>query len=164
MAEGGRGMKVAYEVRESPVGGRGLFALSLITKGTLIWSFKDAPLRVLKESEARQELEAAEKDDVKSKQIFTLLNLWYWSEDDDGNPVLIDNTRDDGRFFNHSSNPCVALGSVLGHTQIASRRDTFALRDINAGEELLDDYNTFGDDPLWYADLLERHNVDVSYM
>ena len=140
-----------------------MFALSPVAKGTLIWSFKDAPLRVLGESEARQEFEAAEKDDVKSKQIFALLNLWYWSEDDDGNPVLVDNTKDDGRFFNHSAEPCVALGSVLGHTK-ASRRDTFALRDIKAGEELLDDYNTFGDDPPWYVALLERHNVDVSYM
>jgi hypothetical protein len=71
----------------------------------------------------------------------------YWQADEVGRPVLIDLRTDDGRFFNHSAKPNIALGSVLtatGLTAADGARSSYALRDIRPGEELLDDYNTYG--------------------
>ena len=41
---------------------------------------------------------------------------------------------------------------------------TYALRNILAGEELLDDYNTYGKPPDWYESLMAKHGVGTSYL
>eukprot|EP01048_Picozoa_sp_COSAG05_P006418 COSAG05_NODE_414_length_10051_cov_120.012158_14_plen_93_part_01 len=88
-----------------------------------------------------------------------LLEYGYWSSV--GTPLLVDISRDDGRFFNHSESPNVYLGSVAaqrrrskGFPASLDPHSTYAAADIAAGEELLDDYNTYGKEPRWYSELL----------
>ena len=65
----------------------------------------------------------------------------------------------------------MALGCVPGARKAAEEvgelpkvNCTYALRDIAVGEELVDDYNTYGQEPAWYMEVLEKHGVDTGYM
>lgn len=48
-------------------------------------------------------------------------------------------------------------GAAAGQSDSYGADDLYALRDIKAGTELLEDYNTYGEDPEWYRRLtMER--------
>ena len=170
----GGGMQVAYEVRASAYG-LGIFAAVDIAAGELIWSFDEANLAVYSEAEAITFVEGAS-----AATLAAVLNNAYWvpGSSESSPPSMVDPSFDDGRYFNHSSLPGgrdVALGSVLaaaastgGGTSMVSEvfdaRSTYALRDIAAGEELCDDYNSYVQEPDWYVELLAKNGVDTSYM
>eukprot|EP00747_Dinoflagellata_sp_TGD_P174194 gnl/TRDRNA2_/TRDRNA2_214106_c0_seq1.p1 gnl/TRDRNA2_/TRDRNA2_214106_c0~~gnl/TRDRNA2_/TRDRNA2_214106_c0_seq1.p1 ORF type:complete len:224 (-),score=35.54 gnl/TRDRNA2_/TRDRNA2_214106_c0_seq1:186-857(-) len=146
-------MQVPYEVRESPHG-HGLFVTASVKSGELVWKFSEADASLFTEAQARAFL-CDHPERVKQ-----ILEYGYWTPGADSH--LIDLSLDDGRFFNHSSSQSnVALGSVVGASDIHS---TYALRDIAADEELLDDYNTYGKEPEWYDKLLASNGIDTSYM
>ena len=62
---------------------------------------------------------------------------------------------DEGKFWNHSTSP--NTGMVAG---AADGNSTYALRDIAAGEELLDDYLKY-EELLWFDALVEKHGAWV---
>ena len=76
-----------------------------------------------------------------------------------------------GRYVNHTNGvQNIALGAVLNERLGVNKykgdelRSSYAAVDIPVGAEFLDDYNTFGDDPQWYEDILAEHGVSVAYM
>ena len=62
---------------------------------------------------------------------------------------------DDGKFWNHSQTP--NTGMVPG---AADGNSTYALRDIAAGEELLDDYLKY-EELEWFDALVAKHGAWV---
>ena len=159
-------MQVPYEVRDATFG-KGLFTPERIPAGTCIWDRSAASLKVFPACEADKHVAKLDRGALR-----TLLEYAYFGADGE----LIDLSGDDGRFFNHSGSRYqrnVALGSVLLEAAETNGSpppegvdpgSTYALRDIAAEEELLDDYNTYHDEPQWYLDLLAEHGVDTSYL
>ena len=75
------------------------------------------------------------------------------------------------RYFNHTNGTQnVALGSALNEMLGVDKykgddlRSTYAVVDIPADAEFLDNYNTYGESPEWYLDMLEEHGVSVAYI
>ena len=59
------------------------------------------------------------------------------------------NRLDDANYWNHSDKPNT-------NSDGEDRMSTYAARDIEAGEELLDDYDTY-EYPQWFVDLGKRY-------
>lgn len=112
-------------VSSIPNAGIGLFADQFIPKDTIIWKYT---------SNFDKIFYAAEFDgaDGLSKDFMQTYCFKF-----DGHYILCG---DNGRFFNHSDSPnCYSEGmskDSIGYTK--------ALRDIEIGEELTDDYTKFG--------------------
>ncbi len=116
-----------FNVRKSSIEGQGIFALSLISKGQKICSFKGARMTI---KELKDKYSSGEERIDDPFQI--------------GNDTYID-LEEPYVFFNHS---CIPNAGV---------RDTgtlFALRDIKLGEEITYDYSTteWTDDNAWGID------------
>jgi hypothetical protein len=137
-------------------GGRGLFATAAIAKGDVIWRFQgDGVILTGLTGEAAQnrtwtfaELQALEQDHPERlKEI-----LWGgYLHDPTG--VLIEPV-DGAQFTNHSSDP--NCGGDWGATPVEDF--SIAVRDIAAGDEILDDYGVYRDmEQPWLKDLLVRH-------
>ena len=130
------GFQVAYEVKESPYG-QGVFSKQFILKGTLIWKYKRGTnvtsYRTVEEVRAR--LGQLSKEE----QEFFMSHVYLY----DGymNEIL-----DDGRMWNHSETP--DTGQSMDDVQ-----STYAIRDIQEGEELLDDYGVY-EYPDWFVELV----------
>ena len=56
----------------------------------------------------------------------------------------------------------VSISSVANSPYLP--RSSYANRDIKAGEELLDNYYTYGDDPKWYQELCHKEGFNHDYM
>jgi SET domain-containing protein len=120
-------LKVKTKLSESKIEGAGigLFAAEFIPKGTVIWEFTPYIDRVYSESEFQSHT-GLEKEFLE-KYCYRYLGNYY---------LCVDNSR----FFNHSDQPnCYSFDFNeynLGCTK--------ALVDIQEGEELTDDYSSFG--------------------
>ncbi len=115
-------MQVACTVKDSIHGGKGLFSTHPVAKGTLLWDFLTARIRVLNEEEAKQLSNKAWEEG----NLATLCTYAYWQSSEIGNCSLVDIRDDDGRYFNHSWTPNVGFGSRLKHAngrQIARSMD-----------------------------------------
>jgi hypothetical protein len=144
--------------RSSVKHGRGLFATGRIPKGTPIWRFAataDCPKSQTGEMVnyvySRAELEdLAVKDPVKIKEV-----LWggYLHDPSDQFIHLVDG----GQFTNHSDSP------NCGGDWAADPKDevSVAIRDIEEGEEITDDYSVFQDMSCeWLVALLAEHSPE----
>jgi hypothetical protein len=137
-------------------GGRGLFATAAIAKGDVIWRFQgDGEILTGLTGEAAQnriwtfaELQALEQDHPERlKEI-----LWggFLSEP---TGVYLEPV-DGGQFTNHSNDP--NCGGGWGTTPVEDF--SIAVRDIAAGDEILEDYGVYRDmEQPWLKDLLVRH-------
>lgn len=149
-------MEVPYAVKPDRWGGLGLFAAADIKKGTRVWAFEKANITVLTEDEAK--VICARQD---PSALVHLLRMNYWVQPaDKGAPKMVDIRSDDGRFFNHGVPPNVGAQPV----ESGDKLGTYALVDIRAGDELVDDYRTYAKEPAWYAALLSEQGVDMSYI
>jgi SET domain-containing protein len=137
-------MQVEYDLRESKIAGLGLFAKARIPKGTLLWKYSEKSVREFSNAE---EVRATLKTRTHDEVIFFLEHAYCW--DDKVNEIL-----DDGRYWNHSKSP--NTGSLP-----EDEDSSFALRDIEAGEELLDDYSKH-DMFDWYEAICKEHGVSSS--
>lgn len=127
-------LRVAAELKDSPIHGRGLFAAEFIPAGTLVWAFDAGQDQVIPVEEVERADEAARR---------FLLTYAYYCRCMNGYVLC----GDGARFVNHSEQPL--MGS---HDD---SRFSFALRDIQPGEELTEDYRTYDADPLQqWSDLL----------
>lgn len=102
---------------------------------------------------------------LSNEELRKTLTYCYFSD----NFAMIDITEDDGRYFNHTNGqPNIALGKIAQahlHNDLGLEQESsYALFNIRAGDEFLDDYNTYGASPKWYNDILEAHGFDESYM
>ncbi len=117
-------MHVAYKLKESPLHGIGLFADQDIVKGTLI--FTASPLLdVNLTPEQFDSLDAKEKEEVR----------WWGFFDQPTQMWHVD--FDVAHFVNHSYEPTTSQDA--GHTTAY----LIALRDIQVGEELTQNYLEF---------------------
>lgn len=113
---------VNTELRPSPIHGLGVFAAEFIPAGTIVWRFQpDFDFRVSEESVAALPELARQK-------------LLHYSAKWGGGYVI---SADDARFMNHSEQ---------ANLKTLDEPDSdVAIRDIQVGEELLEDYREFDD-------------------
>ena len=123
-------LQVKTEVKASEVHGMGLFAAEPIKKGEVVWVFEPG----LDISITKDEYEA-----LKPVQKTFFDHYGYWSNELERYICAADGWR----YTNHSEDAnVVTIGLEKG-----SEGQDVALRDIEAGEELLFDYRGFGEDP-----------------
>ena len=118
-------LRVKTRLAPSPIHGIGLFAVNKILKGTLVWEWdKDLDIKI--------------RDDWSKENHESFFETYGW-RDGFWRFVCFDNAR----FINHSSNP-----NLDGPPD-----ESYAIRDIEAGEELTEDYS-YDDDFPSYKDTL----------
>lgn len=122
------------KVVPSKIHGVGLAAVGFIPKGTVIWMHDDSIDRVY----SRQSVNAFS---IRARET---VYLYGWRE---GRYYIFPG--DNARFTNHSSDPNCGPGTD---------ETSIALRDIQPGEELTEDYSSFDDDFELYAKELTAHS------
>ena len=144
--------------RTSATHGRGIFATARIPKGTTIWRFAasvDCPKsqtgEMVNSVYTRAELEElATQEPEKIKEV-----LWggYLHDPTEQFIHLVDG----GQFTNHSDNPnCGGEWSDDPRDEVS-----IAIRDIEEGEEITDDYSVFQDMSCeWLASLFAKHTPE----
>lgn len=114
---------VKTKIKESPIAGIGLFADQLIPKGTLVWKFQKG---------FDIELSKTQFDELSKPAQEQVLNYCYFNSATEMYVICAD----DARFFNHSDDPNVSSGPNDDHLDLA-------LKDIEIGEELTQNYKNF---------------------
>lgn len=143
-------MMVPYEVRSiDKKNGNGLVAKADILKGSKIWVRKlGENVKLFDATSASTHLSQLSSH---VEQVEFLDRTYGY----DGKLVLI---LDDGKFMNHSTTPnCFTPPPEYGLDGT-----TLALRDIQSGEELLEDYMTF-EHPSFLPPLLEKYCCAPDY-
>jgi len=139
-------MEIEYEIKNDNYGGKTIYSKQFIKKDTLIWSTEKSKSIIIPPNALPLYINS-----LCDKTLLKCLKYSYF--DSDG--YFIDVTLDDGRFFNHSNE-----NNNIEFKDNAS----YAKRDIYKGEELLDNYKMYGNEPEWYLNLLKKNNIDMSYM
>lgn len=152
-------MQIDYIINNSPGKGQGIFTNQSISQYSLVWNFNMANINIYNEISAKLLIKNIEDKTI----IKNILIYSYFS----GDNIFVDIRNDDGKFFNHSNNPNVVLGKILLEQNIPGNfhsMSTYALRDIKAGEELYDNYNTYCDEPEWYKDIIKQNGLNFLFM
>ena len=141
------GFHIEYEIKDSVGKGRGIFSKQFIPVNTLIWKYSPGHnVRQFKnESEVRLHLSTLSFDE----QQFWMSHVYM-----DGG--FVNEILDDGKMWNHSEAPNTGSG-YLGDSM-----NTYAIRDIQIGEELLDDYGAY-EYPQWFVVLCEQYNHSLDF-
>jgi len=138
---------IKTKIKESPIHGIGLFADQYIPRGTEIWRFTDG----FDTKFTREEITAFPE----LLQVYIAKYAWKSVKSD-----LYCFSADNGKYFNHSENPNV-LSEYRDNEQEVI---TVAVRDIEVGEELLDNYSSFENDPTKedsvIEEIIERYYLD----
>lgn len=139
------GFQVKYKVKKSKYG-KGIFAEENIKKGTLIWKYKrGVNVRSLKGQNAvKDHLSRLPSDEARKDW---LVHMYY-------HRGYCNEILDDGKMWNHSAKPNTGEGP--------DPNSSYAIKNIKKGDELLDDYGTYGW-PAWVLSLLKEYGVDTSY-
>lgn len=135
---------VKNKIKESNIHGIGLFADQLISKGTLVWKFTPGfDQKFTKEQILALPIEV---------QIY--LSKYVWLSKNTGLYCL---SSDNGKYFNHSESPNVR-SEYDGEDEVR----TYAIQDIQPGEEILDNYSTFEDleDEDFFTKIIEKYHLD----
>jgi SET domain-containing protein len=138
------------EVRPSAIHGLGVFAAADIPSGTVWWTADVSEMITV----SRLQFEAligSAKSPASDALIAGIQEYSFYVEDLD----LMILIPDDGRYVNHSDAPN-SVATVAGRT-LAS----VAVRDIAAGEEIVEDYETYDFCP-WPGVVPEFHAPNVS--
>ncbi len=117
---------VKTKIKESNIHGIGLFADQFIPKGTEIWKFTPG----FDQKFTREQI--LNFPDL--LQIYIYKYTWRSKKS-----KLYCFSSDNGKYFNHSDNPNV----LSEHRDDEEEVVTVAIRDIEIGEEILDNYNSF---------------------
>ena len=157
------GFEIDYEIRDAGAHGRGVFALAPLAAGTLIWRFVEGANATRHVGEAAVRARLARLPSAAAARDW-LDHAFFLGG-------ALNEMHDDGVMFNHSeqSNTGVAAllapGSAAAEAAAAARAgplDTVALRDIAAGEELLEDYGRY-EMPDWYVRLCAEYESRLDY-
>ncbi|HWE53341.1 MAG TPA: pyridoxal-dependent decarboxylase [Bryobacteraceae bacterium] len=135
------GFRVPYRVRPIPAKGLGVTATEEIEAGRLVWEFEEGAC--LPASEEMVETLALQSG-IQAASDF-LNHCFCWE-----GRILY--PQGDTQFFNHSSCPNIASPDGVRW---------FATRAILAGEELLDDYGTYENNPV-YERLCRKYKAESS--
>ena len=142
-------MQVEYDIKPDNYGGYGIFSKTYIKNGTIIWNIETSKCIIIPSNAIKTYINSLSQESLNN-----CLKYSYF----DHNGDLIDITLDDGRFFNHSNHSNNILSNI-NNTNI-----TYAIKDIIPGEELLDNYNMYGKEPIWYINLLKNNNITMKYL
>lgn len=145
---------VPYETRWAPGEGLGLFATEPVKKGQKVWHFRPTDHLEITERDVpvlHQLLKAAHPEVAK----------WFlrWSYIKNDQIMLFE--RDDGRFTNDVSSSGKEEATLVS----AGLEYCVAARDIQAGEELTEDYEESDMDwvPEWFRFLYKEFDPDGEY-
>ena len=119
-------MHVKTKVLPSNIHGLGLFADQFIPKGTVIWKF--TPGFDLKFT----------KEEIKGlpNEVREYIKTYGWLSQKSGKHCF---ASDNGKYFNHSESPNCLSAYYDNEEEVITK----AIKDIEKGEELTDDYGTF---------------------
>jgi SET domain-containing protein len=120
---------VKTKIKESQIHGVGLFADQYIPKGTEIWRFTPG----FDQKFTREQILSF--PDL--LQIYIYKYCWRSKKS-----TLYCFSADNGKYFNHSLSPNVLSEYRDDEDEVI----TIAVKDIEEGEEILDDYNSFEDE------------------
>ncbi len=120
------------EVRESTIHGLGLFAKRVISKGTIWWHARPQDVLIM-QKEQFLTLDASCKSPLMKNYIQSLLTYSYYERDLDALIFCLD----DSRYVNHS------LNATSGASEDENGFCSVALRDIQPGEEITEDYSKY---------------------
>ena len=158
------GFEVEYEVRDAGGDmGRGIFATRALAAGTLVWRFCEGVNATRHVDEAAVRARLAALPSAEAARDF-LDHAFFLGG-------ALNEMHDDGVLFNHSEQAntgvaaLLAPGSAAAAVAASARAgplDTVALRDIAAGEELLEDYGRY-EMPAWYSALCAEFESRLDY-
>jgi SET domain-containing protein len=147
------------EIKYSPISGRGIFAAEDIPKGAIWWTFNDngksvpcmnssnLPNQVLRKEEVR--------DFVHGKTHEELVSILDYSMYYPGGDIIVV-LRDGAGVVNHSFEPNSQI--VYNEENSAEKLCSMALRDIKAGEEIVENYgNYLKHSNNWSEDLFKKY-------
>ena len=120
---------IKTKIRESKIHGIGLFADEFIPKGTEIWKFTPG----FDQKFTREQILSF--PDL--LQIYIYKYSWRSKKS-----KLYIFSADNGKYFNHSDNP----NALSEYRDDEEEVVTVATKDIEIGEEILDNYNSFDDE------------------
>lgn len=120
------------EVRNSPVHGLGIFAKTNIPKGTIWWQARPCDVLLI-EQDQFETLKTSHHSPVSKALLEAIYTYSYYSAEDDALILILDQAR----YTNHSFQP---NSDVIPEPGIIG---SITLRDIKAGEEILEDYSEF---------------------
>lgn len=120
---------VKTKIAQSKIHGIGLFAEEFIPKGTEIWRFTPG----FDQKFTREQI-------LNFPDLLQIYAYKYcWRSKKSGLYCL---SSDNGKYFNHSDDP----NALSEYRDNEEEVVTVAIRDIQIGEEILDNYNSFDDD------------------
>lgn len=125
------------EVRASPVAGLGLFAKVAIAKGTVWWK-PALDQNVLLVTRAQHAVLSASHQHDASRVLLNMLHTYGYYAPAPHDAIVY--TLDNARFVNHAPAPRANSGPPPDQPDAAH---CVALRDIAAGEEILEDYTAY---------------------
>lgn len=120
------------EVNPSKIHGLGLFAKKLIQKGTIWWHARPQDVLIITKKQFLT-LDNSHKSSLMKEYIQTLLTYSYYERNLDALIFCLDNSR----FVNHSKN------ANSGASEDENGFCAVALRDIQLGEEITEDYSKY---------------------
>lgn len=164
------GLCVPYRIGVRPGRGRGVFAKEAIRKGTVVWRHVRGQYSVYEERALRQLLTRLSHGEA----VYELTHMFGLPEF----PGYMIRVLDEGVLINHSREPTTVLNTDSGEYEApcvtstqqvmdALLNDRFALiatRDLKAGEELTQDYNTDIEDPSYYDALCQQYGISWSWL
>lgn len=127
------------EVKPSPIQGLGLFAKEFIPKGTIWWAASEPGDVLLVHREQYSKLDGSVESSLISSFKHAILIYSYYVRRYDALVLCLDNAR----FVNHSFTPNSGAGIGPNFHPLSS----IALRDIEPGEEILEDYTAYDQCP-----------------
>lgn len=120
------------EVRPSPVHGLGVFAKADIPKGTVWWRAQPADILLIEQNQF-DTLRASHHSPVSKALLEAIYTYSYYSAEDDALILILDHAR----YTNHSFQP---TSTVIEEPGVIG---SITLREVKAGEELMEDYSHF---------------------
>ena len=167
------GFCIPYTVKDTPEKGRGVFADTAVSEGTVLWRHERGLYAVYNELLLRELFANMTHSEV----VYELTHMFGLPEF----PGYVIRVFDDGVLINHSRQPTVAMNYVAADFQLpydesthkvhdveeALLNDRFALIaacDIKGGEELTMDYNIGTEEPSYYEALWERYGVEEPWL
>jgi len=136
---------VKTKIQQSGIHGTGLFANEFIPKGTVIWKFTPG----FDVKFTREQI----LDFPELLQIYIYKYSWKGTKS-----KLYCFSSDNGKYFNHSNNP----NTLSKYQDNEEEVITTAVRDIQVGEELTDNYSSFEadkDDDNVLEEIRKKYNL-----
>ena len=140
-------MNIAYDIKETGICGKGIFALEDIKAGICVWSYK-LNVNVFAFNETQCEDYLSGLNSLAEQQRF--LDYAFGKGD------LLCLITDNGMYMNHAD----AIGCNC-YTDIITG-DCFAKKNIKAGEQLFENYATYSHPPFLFV-LLKKYQCDPTY-